>query len=127
MLTQLSLAQMAHVADGKLAAAVATHLRKVTDDCQDRPGSDAARRVTIDLYITPSVDPETGQCDDVNIEFEVGSKVPKHRTKPVNMKIRKSTQGPQLLFNDLSQDNADQHTLDKDAPNFLPANEDHEG
>ena len=119
MLKQLCLGDLALVADGKLAAAVAIHLRKVTDDCQDRPGSDAARKVTIDFFITPSIDPDTGQCDDVNIEFEVGSKVPKHRTRPVNMKIRKSSQGPQLLFNDLSPDNADQRTLDEAANDFV--------
>lgn len=121
MLRQLTLESMALADDGRIKAAVDLHLKKLIDDCMDRPGSDMARTLTLELFVVPQLDPDTGQCDDVNIEFQIGSKVPKHRSRPINCKTRKSKDGPMVLFNDLSEADADQKTLDQQAPGFIPA------
>ncbi len=117
-LKKLTLKQVANLDNGKIAAAFAIHAKKVTDDCIDRPGSNAARSITMTFNITPSLDPDTGACDDVNIEVEVGSKVPKHRSKPINCQVRKSAGGGQLVFNDMDESNASQRTLDQQSPSF---------
>jgi hypothetical protein len=120
MLRQITIETLAFADDGRIKAAVDLHLKKLLADCVDRPGSDACRTLTLELFVTPTLDPDTMQCDDVNIEFQIGSKVPKHRSRPINCKVRKSHQGYMAMFNDLSEENADQRTLDEQAPNFVP-------
>lgn len=118
MLTELTLKSLAELDGGKIGKAFAIHARKLTDDCIDRPGSKAPRKLTIDLIVTPVLDPNTGECDDVNVEAEIGSKVPKHRSRPINCQVRKTHKGGQLVFNDFSLDNVDQRTLDQQSPTF---------
>lgn len=123
---QLTLKSLADLDNGKIAAAFAIHAKKITDDCIDRPGSKAVREITLKAMITPSLDPDTGECDDVNIEFEIGSKVPKHRSKPINCLVRRASGGGQLVFNDLNEENASQKTLDQASPTFAVADPDDE-
>lgn len=119
MLTELTFKSLADLDGGKIGKAFAIHARKLTDDCIDRPGSKAPRKLSIELIVTPVLDPNTGECDDVNIEAEIGSKVPKHRSRPINCQVRKTSKGGQLVFNDFSLDNVDQRTLDQESPTFV--------
>lgn len=113
MLHPLTLENVALIDGGRIKLAVDLHLKKLLDDCLDRPGTETSRELTLKLAVKPCLDPDTGECDDVDIEFEIGSKVPKHRSKPVNCTVRKSTRGTMALFNDLSEDNAQQKTIDE--------------
>lgn len=118
MLKKLTLKQCANLDGGKVAAAFALHSKKIVQDCMDRPGSDAVRKITMEFLVTPSLDPDTGECDDVNVEVEIGSKVPKHRSRPINCQVRKSAGGAQLIFNDMNEKNVNQRTLDQQSPSF---------
>ena len=118
MLRELTFENIGEVDAGRIKLAVEQHLKKIVTDCIDRPGNDTARTLTLQLNIVPQIDPDTNNCDDVNIEFEVGSKVPKHRSRMVNCAVRKSLNGPMLAFNDLSEADSDQRTLDEAASSF---------
>lgn len=119
MLKGITLDTLSTIDEGRIKAAVDLHLKKLTSDCIDRPGCKTPRKLKLELFVVPQVDPDTGQCDDVNIEFDIGSKVPNHRSRPVNCKVRKTSAGPLLLFNDLSEGNVNQRTLDEAAPAFV--------
>lgn len=123
MLKGLSIETLGDIDEGRIKAAVDLHLKKLTSDCIDRPGCKTARKLKLELYVTPQIDLDTGQCDDVNIEFDIGSKVPNHRSRPVNCKVRKTAKGPLLQFNDLSEENVNQRTLDEQAPSFVERDE----
>lgn len=109
MLKKFSIAEISTLDDGRPAAMVDKLLRIATEDCVNRPGVTKARRVTLSMEITPQAN-EDGVCDDVHIEFTSTGSVPKSRSKTFSMKPNPKGQ---LVFNDHSQDNVHQGTLDQ--------------
>jgi hypothetical protein len=122
MLRPLTFENIAEIDAGKIKVAFEQHLQKLVADCAERPGNETARTLSLQLNVVPVIDPDNGNCDDVNIEFEIGSKVPKHRSRMVNCNMRKTNSGQMLVFNDLSEDDAEQKTLDQQSDTFRPEN-----
>lgn len=109
MLKELTLETIKDVADGKVEAALLYHIKRAAEDCLDRPGSKAARTIKLVMKIKPVIDSD-GLCESANVEFEIDSSVPKHVSRPVNCNVRK---GGKLAFNDMSEDDAKQMTIDE--------------
>jgi hypothetical protein len=93
---------------GRIHEAFMAELRRVACDCEDRPGDDHARKVSIELQVTPVCD-EHGQLDSLSGKFHVTSTVPKRRSKSYSFGFRN---GGRLVFNDLSDDNIHQKTIE---------------
>jgi len=108
---ELTLGSLMNQLDGgRISEAFMAELRRVGADMDDRPGDDKERTVVLTLKLKPVID-DGGDCESVNGSFHVASTVPKRRSKNYNFGIR--NRGAQLVFNDMSEDNVQQRTIDE--------------
>ncbi len=106
---ELNLASLMEELDGgRINEAFAAELRRVALDCEDRPADDKVRKVSLELQIEPVCD-DQGHLDSLKGKFHVTSTVPKRRSKTYSFGFRK---GGRLVFNDLSDDNIHQQTIE---------------
>lgn len=106
-LAQLNLANLHDVGQGKIAAAFDKHIQRAVLDCMDRPADPKPRTITLQIEITPRIEPG-GDCTDVDVQMQATSKVPTHKTAPINMAVRR---GGMLVFNPDSPHDVDQQSL----------------
>lgn len=99
------------VDNGRVGAAFEAALRRVHADCADRPATKKPRKIAIVVTIVPEID-EKGDLDSCNLSFEVQDSLPKRVTRIVNMRAANG----QLLFNEMSPDDARQSTIDSVGP-----------
>lgn len=109
MLTHFTIQEIGKLDDGRVAAIVNKQIRAATVDCSNRPGVSDARKITVVLEMKP-VCGEDGLCQETYIEAVTSLSTPKSRSKPINMGVRANGA---LMFNDVSQDNVNQQTLDQ--------------
>ena len=107
-LEKFDLAALASIDGGRIAIAFEQALRRVAQDCDDRPGEKKERTVTLSLAVKPVLDPD-GLCEDCDVQVAVTDSVPKRKSKIYNMSLRK---GGHLLFADESLDDHRQETMD---------------
>lgn len=93
---------------GRIHEAFMSELRRVAMDCEDRPADDKVRKISLELKLTPICD-EHGLLDSLAGKFHVTSSVPARRSKTYSFGFRK---GGRLVFNDLSDDNINQQTIE---------------
>ena len=79
-------------------------------DCMDRPGDGKSRKVTLEVTLSPVMDP-AGDCTEVEAQIHAKSTVPPHRTKPYSFGLRRNGV---LVFNPDSVENVGQSTLIND-------------
>ena len=65
-LKQLRLDTLKDLDDGRVSVAVDAALKQASLDCQDRPGNKSARKVTLELALTPVVG-QDGDCEDIDV------------------------------------------------------------
>lgn len=112
MQKELSLEKLADLDDGRVLIAWEHALNRVMLDCEDRPGA-GVRKVTLELTLTPVCD-DNGYMVTVEGKFVVKDTIPPRKTVPYDLVMRKSSTGGRcLMFNDMSDDNALQRTLDE--------------
>jgi hypothetical protein len=79
--------------DGKLSPLLDKHLAQVANDCINRPADPTARKVVIEFVFTPVLDPQTGECEDVDLVVEAKSKVPVFKTRGYRMRVTRGGMG----------------------------------
>lgn len=104
---QFSLDTLKALDGGKAALAFDEHVKRAALDCMDRPGDKAARTVTLEIKLTPVMEPG-GDCTEVTAQIKATSAVPKHQTKPYSFGLRR---GGMLVFNEDAVDNINQATF----------------
>lgn len=107
---RFSLENLPHLDFGKVPVAFDAEIKRVIQDCMDRPTDDKPRQVAIVFNIVP-VPESTGSgivCDEVAMEVEIDSKVPKRRTKVYAMKTKANGD---LMFHPDLPDAPDDETL----------------
>jgi len=92
--------------DGRIARLLTQHLKRIAEDCMDRPGDKTKRKVQLEFIAEPIPD-DDGGCDHVNLEIECRSKVPTYRSKKFEMRVSKGG----FLFNKDFPDAIDQQGL----------------
>ena len=107
-LEKFDLASLAKIDGGRIAIAFEQALRRVAQDCDDRPGEKKERTITLTLLVKPRMDVD-GMCEDCDVQANVTDNVPKRNSKIYNMSLRK---GGHLLFADDSLDDHRQETMD---------------
>ncbi len=124
MLRNLDLKGLSEIADGTVQAAFDQHLQRAISDCHNRPGDDKARIVMVAVLVKPVIQ-QDGAVVDVAVECEVSSKVPKHISRTVHCQLRRAQGGAMAVFNDMSQDDPRQGTIDQviDRENGKPADD----
>jgi hypothetical protein len=93
---------------GKIGVAFSAEVQRVVKDCLDRPGDENARAVSIKFNFKPAAEPGSNDCEQVNVECEITSSVPKRRTKVYQMQPHHNGK---LSFNPDLPDEPDQDTL----------------
>lgn len=94
--------------DPKLQAAFSTHLRRAVQDCLDRPAEKKARRVLLEVEVTPILD-DDGGCSRVNADFKFRDKLPDRRSRTYEMIAQRDGR---LILNEFSPTAPDQLTID---------------
>lgn len=61
---------------GRIAEAFDRALRQATQDIIDREGVASARTVTLKVIMTPITDDEHGLLEDIDVQFEIASRIP---------------------------------------------------
>jgi len=106
-----TIADLAKVSSGLIDKVFQHELHRITEDVIDRPGLTTARKLTIEISVSPVTD-QGGTLDSVKVACEVNGRVPKQKSAPHSMLCKKG----ELTFNDNSKDNAHQRTLDELPP-----------
>jgi hypothetical protein len=92
---------------GKSQEAFQLHLRRLAQDCLDRPAESKARTLTMQVGVVPVTEGD-GTCERVRLQIHFTSAVPKHRTRVYDMALRKNAT---LVFSEDSPENFDQTTI----------------
>ena len=106
---ELTLSQLDALDNGRIVVAWQQALKRAVADCEDRPAVSETRKVILQTEIVPVLD-QDAQLETVKVQFKIKDTVPTRKTKKYDMQPRR---GQQLAFNDLSDDNVQQRTLDE--------------
>jgi len=109
MLKQFKIQDIADLDDGRIALTINNHIKKAVEDCQNRPGVEKNRSVSLSIEIIPAPQ-EDGLCEEVDVEIISGVKLPKSHSKPMSMGARMNGQ---LVFNAASPGDVNQGSLDQ--------------
>lgn len=109
MIHEFKLSTIANIDGGRVEEALNQAIKRVIADLEDRPGVTEARKVNMQIEFSPVTD-EDGMVETAKVAFQIKDSIPTRKSKFVDMQIRK---GQRLAFNDLSEDNIDQRTLDE--------------
>jgi len=107
MLEKFSLAALSTMDGGRLNETFEQALRRLQEDCKDRPAVKGARKLTLTVSLAPLAD-DAGELESIDARIDFNEKAPKRASKIYNME---SFAGG-LLFNELSPDEVKQRTLD---------------
>lgn len=109
-LTQLTLESLTKLDDGRVPVAFQRQMQRAITDCMDRPNDKKPRTVTLDVEITPvtTVDGGVIECENVEIEFKIASKVPTLKSKTYSCRVNKNGQA---AFSTESPENVNQLTF----------------
>jgi hypothetical protein len=95
--------------DGRLSTAFQVECDRAVRDVLDRPNVGAARKVTLQVEISPGYVDDSGACEEVIVTAAVKNTLPVLRTRPYKMSPKRNGR---LIWNDLAPDNAFQKTID---------------
>jgi len=85
---ELTLASLLEFDGGRISEAFMQELRRVVNDCDDRPGDKKDRKVTLEFSVTPQA-ADSGELESVSGKFFVTSSVPKRRSRAYDFEFRK--------------------------------------
>lgn len=103
------LSALAAMDGGRIDEAFKLHMRRAILDCDDRPFEEKARKLTLQIEVKP-IARQDGAATDVEIVVQAKSSVPNHVSQAVSARV---LHGGDAWFNDLSQGNPDQLTIDE--------------
>lgn len=102
MIRELTLNQLVALDGGRVTEAWQQALGRALDDCDDRPGVDKPRTVTLTFALVPTMD-EQGRVESVAGQFDVKDSLPKRSTKAYQFSPRKRAGKTVLTFDDAAE------------------------
>jgi hypothetical protein len=115
MKKELKLETIVKIDDGRIAEAWNQALSRVVLDCKDRPGCPDARKVILQMDVVPII-AEDGDLDTVTGNFQIKDSLPVRKSRQYEFDPKRNGM---LAFNDLSEDNVAQRTLDELNEDFM--------
>jgi hypothetical protein len=85
------------------------HVERARADCLNRPADKTERKVILEVSFEPVMDPESRECDAVNMTIKARSKVPDHASATYKLGVDAKRKG--LFFNVDNPEDIDQHTI----------------
>ena len=113
MMHEFSLETLVELDGSRICEAWNQAVQRVARDCEDRPAEKKARKVVLELELVPVFDHEGHVLDSCNGTFKVKDNVPVRQSKEYNFGFRKAAGQPQLIFNDMADDNIHQRSIDE--------------
>lgn len=105
-LRQLGSRSFDEIDDGRMGAEIRRHLAMMALDCEARPHIATARKVTLEVTLTPV--PDGTGLDHVDCQVKCKSIAPHNRSTTFQAKVKHNGE---LIFNVDSLDNVDQTTV----------------
>lgn len=105
---ELTLTQLISLDGGRVTEAWKQALERILADCEDRPGVDKARSVTLSFSCVPSMD-EQGRVESVSGVFDVRDAIPKRSSKAYDFQPRKKAGKTVLVFDDAVESEEEVH------------------
>lgn len=112
MRRHLKLEELTHVDGGRIAIAFNQAMARLAADCADRPGDVRPRTLALQCALIPHVDAQ-GQYEDAKAQFFIVESIPKRKSKVIDLQPTRVGNSHAFAFNDLSEDDARQHTIDE--------------
>lgn len=108
---ELKLGSLEELDDGRVAKAFLHHLKRLVQDCNDRPKEKGSRTLKMNVKLTPIVSDDGGtlETEGAEAEFSITSDIPKHKSKTYSLKTNRKGQA---AYSSNSPTNADQLTFD---------------
>lgn len=104
---QITLAKLATIDCKRIAIAFDQAIRNLATDCDDRPGDKRARKVVLQVELTPMPD-ESGVADEVAMKVQIKESLPTRKSKDYSLSLRKNGV---LAIREGSEDNHEQSPL----------------
>lgn len=104
---EFDIAALGEFDGGRIAEAVNQEIRRVINDCKDRPQVEKVRSVTLQFDFEPLMDDQR-ELDACNLSFQIKSNLPKRESKTYNVGVKKDGR---LFFSEHSTDNVNQRTI----------------
>jgi len=106
---RLALETLPDLENGAVALQFDELLKRITDDCRNRPADDRPRKLTLILSVMPKMEPG-GDCTEVEADIKIKCDLPPHQTKTYSLGLWRAG----LVWNELSLEDINQQTLDLD-------------
>lgn len=109
-LKEFTAQSITEIDDGRIAEAIQIELNKAREDCQDRPLVRKARKVNLQILLTPSPD-DHGDVEGLKIGFKVNSVMPPKESREISVGFQGINR---MIWNDMAPDNVNQRTIDQE-------------
>lgn len=109
-LKEFNLGKLEELDGGRIAAALELEMKAAIADCRDRPTETKPRKVMLEVQLQPTVYDGTGDLEAINMAMQCKHTCPTRKSRTFNVGVRKNGS---LVYNELSQDNVHQRTLDE--------------
>lgn len=110
MIEKFEMKSLATIDGGRINAAFERELKRIREDCIDRPGLKRPRQVQLMVTLSPVMDDNGTDLASCNVQFQIKSSLPKRESKVFNMTADRRGD---LLFNELSPEDVRQRTIDE--------------
>lgn len=95
--------------DPRIEGVFQYHVERARADCLNRPTDKTERKIIVEFTFEPVMDPESRECDAINMTVKARSKVPDHASATYKLGVDAKKKG--LLFNVDNPENIDQPAL----------------
>lgn len=102
------ISNLGEIDSGRIGEALKLQLKRVIDDCKDRPTLKSARKIKLQIEISPTADPKTFDLDGVNMSFKINSTFPNQERVDLSLGVKKNGM---LIYSEHSPDSIDQRTV----------------
>lgn len=104
---ELKLETLTDLDGGRIPEGFNQALARCVADCEDRPGVKTDRKVILEVTLSPNLDDDL-EFESVDVKFQIKDTAPARKSKKYNCNW---TRGHQLVFDDMSHEDADQASL----------------
>lgn len=102
------ISDLSEIDNGRISEALKLELKRVLDDCRDRPTLDKSRKIKLQIEVSPTADPKTYSLDGVNLSFRINSTFPNRERLDLNLGCKADGR---LYYSEHSPGNFDQKTV----------------
>lgn len=102
------ISDLREIDNGRISEALKLQIKRVIDDCRDRPNLEKARKIKLQIEVIPTADPKTSSLDGIKLSFRINSQYPNMERVDLNLGCKADGR---LFFSEHSPENFDQKTV----------------